>query len=644
MVEKNIEKPPYRRLWGYAFDPSLSNKADTANFNNMIFKVRWDDYEAVGPVGEYFEVIDVDPASNCFYPPINLNDINIVATDGLLPSESNPKFHQQMVYAVAMTTVQNFEKAFGRWILWSPKLEYNNEGSVIREYNVPRLRLYPHAFRDANAFYNPIKKAILFGYFPAISDNTGTQLPEGVVFSCLSHDIITHEVTHAILDGINTKLIDQYNPDTLAFHEAFADIVALFQHFSFKEVIKSQIAKTRGDLKSQNLLGELAQQFGNAIGNYGSLRDAIGKINPETKKWEPAVPNPNDYLKVTEPHERGSILVAAIFEAFIQIYKRRIADLLRIASNGTGILQAGDLHPDLINRLASEAATAAQHVLNMCIRALDFLPPVDMNFGDFLRALITADCELVPDDELNYRIIFIEAFRNRGIYPDGIKTLSVDSLRWQKMELASVHLISQFNYLQGFLKEFLKNKSNIFENRDEYYKEQHEFKLFLHDKIYNKFENMKEFEDITGLVFNDNDFSKYNIELNTQNNFPKFFVQSLAFNRRVDLNGKINNQAVISIIQKRKEKLNIEENIEENITFNGGVTLVFNLDTMQLLYAIKKDIRDEERLEKRINYVKNLMTSSDDNPMRISFNTNNFYGPFASLHNIKSKTDEYENS
>ncbi|MBL7881478.1 MAG: hypothetical protein JNN23_16725, partial [Chryseobacterium gambrini] len=611
------------------------NNADTANFNNLIFKVRWDDYKEKGPVGEYIEVVDFDPASGCFYPPVDLNNIHIVAKDGLMPSESNPQFHQQMVYAVAMTTIQNFEKALGRWIMWSPKLIYDKNGNIIDDAYVPKLRLYPHAIREANAFYNPNKKAILFGYFPAISENTGTQLPEGIVFTCLSHDIIAHEVTHAILDGINTKLIDHYNPDTLAFHEAFADIVALFQHFSFEEVIKNQIAKTRGDLKSQNLLGELAQQFGHAIGNYGSLRDAIGKINPETKKWEPTTPNPDDYLNKTEPHDRGAILVAAIFEAFIQIYKRRVADLFRIASNGTGILPLGELHPDLVNRLADEAVRSAQHVLNMCIRALDFLPPVDMNFGDFLRAIITADCELVPDDERNYRVILIEAFRNRGIYPDGIKTLSVESLRWQKIEMKTNQLKTQFGHFQKLLIEFLRDKPNAFKNRDEYYKEHRSFRQILHQRLFDKFDNSLEFEELTGLVFNSSEFLKMNIEPSSNSNFPKYFVQSLAFNRRVDFNGKINNQAVISIVQKRKEKVFIEEGIEEEITFNGGVTLIFDLDSTQLLYAIKKDIRDEERLEKRKNYVKNLISDIDDNPLRMSFDTSSFYGPFASLHNSK---------
>ena len=73
---------------------------------------------------------------------------------------------------------------------------------------------------------------------------------------------------------------------------------------------------------------------------------------------------------------------------------------------------------------------AADHVLNMCIRALDYCPPVDIDFGDYLRALITADRDLVPDDDRRYRVAFIEAFRRRGIYPQGVRSLSAESLCW----------------------------------------------------------------------------------------------------------------------------------------------------------------------------------------------------------------------
>ena len=427
--------PRERRLRVFAFDPSLGVELATAGINEVTIAVPWErddkgtDVLQPGPVGEYVEVIDHDPASAGFYAPVDLNDNAILAQDGLPPSESNPQFHQQMVYAVTMRTIRNFERALGRLALWSPHRRQQGE-RFVEEY-VPRLRVHPHALREANAYYSPTKKALLFGYFPAGVGADGAGAAPLTVFTCLTHDIVAHEVTHALLDGIHRRFNESSNPDVLAFHEAFADIVALFQHFSLPDVLRHQIAATRGDLASQNKLGELAQQFGQAIGKRGALRSAIGEVDETTGEWRPREPDPEDYVRLNEPHDRGALLVAAVFDAFLTIYKARVADLLRIASEGTGVLPAGQLHPDLVNRLAEEAAHSAQHVLEMCIRALDYCPPVDITFGDYLRAVVTADFELDPVDEEHRRVAFAEAFRRYGIVPDNVRTLSVDGLLWR---------------------------------------------------------------------------------------------------------------------------------------------------------------------------------------------------------------------
>ena len=103
---------------------------------------------------------------------------------------------------------------------------------------------------------------------------------------------------------------------------------------------------------------------------------------------------------------------------------------MRIARAGGATVGPDDLHPDLANRLAKEAAKISGQFANICIRALDYCPPIDILFGDFLRALITADYDLVPDDRYEYRAAFIEAFRLRGIRPEGVVSYSEDSLRW----------------------------------------------------------------------------------------------------------------------------------------------------------------------------------------------------------------------
>lgn len=547
-----------------------------------------------GPVGEYLEVVDYDPATGCFYDPVDLNDKHLIAEDGLTPSQSNPQFHQQMVYAVAMRTIRNFEHALGRLALWSPHRDQ-------REHYVQRLRLYPHALREANAFYSPDKKAVLFGYFQTAISSTATPV---TVFTCLSHDIIVHELTHALLDGMHRRFAEPSNPDVLAFHEAFADLVALFQHFSLPEVLENQIAATRGDLASQNRLGELAQEFGRAIGNRGALRSAIGEYDKMTGEWRPKPPNPEAYIREMEPHARGSLLVAAVFDAFLTLYRSRTADLFRIATKGSGVLPAGQLHPDLVRRLAAEAADCAQDILEMCIRALDYCPPVDMTFGDYLRAVVTADYEFDPVDEDNRRIAFIEAFRRHGILPEDVRTFSLEGLLWP---------VEDEKVVMYFIKNWTDEiKSwNLSHNRYKLSKMMSKKRKKLHAEL-------KNFLDDPAikkrLSFIDPDY--------------KFEVHSLRPSARTDLHGKSHLQWIIEITQwvpdfldpEDAEKRDAEiaratdkesERLREyDYRFRGGATLLVDAETGQVRYSIRKHLRDLRRRERQRQYMSDIAIRS----------------------------------
>jgi len=624
---RTVLKPVHRRLRGYAFDPSLSIRLETALVNQTTYKVMWEDPPgngseglAPGPVGEYLEVVDYDPASDCFYEPVNLNDPDILAQDGLPPSEGNPQFHQQMVYAVAMTTIRNFEKALGRRALWASR---DLRGATPAEAFVQRLRVYPHALREANAYYSPEKRALLFGYFPASSDRPERYLPGGIVFTCLSHDIIAHEITHALLDGMHRRFIEDSHQDSLAFHEAFADIVALFQHFTFPEVLRHQIARTRGDLASQNLLGELAQEFGEAIGNYGALRSALGDTDPETGEWKPHKPNPDEYQTVTEPHARGAILVGAVFDAFLSIYKKRVADLLRIATSGTGVLPEGALHPDLVRRLANEAAKSAQHVLNVCIRALDYCPPVDISFGDYLRAIITADADLVPDDDLGYRVAFIEAFRWRGIYPRDVRALSVDSLRWPSVRTSQSFFHPLADKLRTLVGQFA-----YFETRRQTHEESERIGGEVHDWIMVEgHQQLKEFSEIAGITFEP---GLPGLRVDKKTGRPRFQVHSVRPARRVGPDGDSLNQMIISLIQTRDIPV-VAGDERSSMRFRGGSTLILDLDTMELKYSIRKSISDNARLERYKDYLHG--SSSEGSPRATYFKRlKDAEEPFALLH------------
>ena len=97
---------------------------------------------------------------------------------------------------------------------------------------------------------------------------------------------------------------------------------------------------------------------------------------------------------VKEPHDRGAIVVSAVFEALKKIYEARIADLRRIASRGPASSPMATCTPTSSTGWRQEASRAAQRVLEMVIRALDYMPPAETTFGDFLRAIVTADYEM----------------------------------------------------------------------------------------------------------------------------------------------------------------------------------------------------------------------------------------------------------
>jgi hypothetical protein len=403
MPQLAYPRPETRPLQIFAFDPMLGRAGGRVTLSVA------NEPLLPGPQGNRVQVVDYDATAQTLYAPVDLDDPAVLMTDGLEPSESDPRFHQQMVYAVAMKVVENFETALGRSLTFKDR---------------KRLRIFPHAFEQANAFYDPGMVAVLLGYFKADAENPGPNQPGQTVYTCVSHDVVAHEVTHAMVDRLRPNFLAESNGDVFAFHEGFADIVAIFQHFTFKPMLAEVIQQTRGDLRSPNVLGELAAQFGRATGRGRALRTAI----------EGGAPDPRLYQTATEPHERGSILVAAVFDTFFTVYQERIKDLVRIATGGTGVLPEGDLHPDLVGRIAGEAVKTARNILTMCMRAFEYLPPVDVTFGDFLRALVTADYETVVSDDRGLRASMIEAFRLRGVRLDGVPSLGEESVRWPRRD------------------------------------------------------------------------------------------------------------------------------------------------------------------------------------------------------------------
>jgi hypothetical protein len=634
--------PVYRYLRGYSLDPGFSTRLDTVGINEVVYRVPYEKVEP-GPIGEYIAVIDVDPPSDCWYDPVDLSDEAVASQQGVAPSEGNPQFHQQFVYAVAMKTIRHFERALGRKLLWYGRIA--RRGSPNDGY-VQRLRIYPHAMRDSNAYYDPDKRAVLFGYFSAANQFQGANYPGGLVFTCLSPDIVAHEVTHAILDAIHHRYLEDTNPDVPAFHEGFADIVALLQRFTFRELVEHQLFQTGGRLDRYNVLGELATQFGEALeGNRGALRHMIGHWVPnkdEKDEWRPLEPSPSDYQENVEAHDRGAVLVATIFDAFQRIYNFRTRDLLRIATNGTGVLPEGAVSRDLVQRLAAEAGNIAEHLLHICIRALDYCPPHDISYGDYLRALITADLDAAPVDENGYRVALIEAFRARGIFPDRVNTLSVDSLRWSGPDLSK----KQAEVLSWLVEQVKPQIRYLIESSD-----RHEIYTLLRDaqaRLHGLLSANKsrfstaQWEDfLNKLGLTCQPVSKLFGQNSTAVRFtrgkrlddsyvPPIEVHTIrpAF-REGREEGRQIEQVIISLTQRVTVEIG-DEGQRKPMTFRGGCQLVLNLGrSNEVAFIVRMNVKSFTRFERQRRYLLGeaegspssaSLYANDDREGRLNFN------------------------
>ena len=645
--------PPCRRLRAFAFDPILSRQLETYEVNLVTIEVPWEDDVDYGPTDSYLEVVDYDPASQAFYAPVNLNEPKLLAQDGLPPSEGNPQFHQQMVYAVARKTIDHFEQALGRRALWSSRHTLVN--GIYEEEYVERLRIYPHALREANAYYSSAKKALLFGYFPASSTKYSQDMPGETVFACLSHDIVAHETTHALIDGLHPRFMEPSNMDVLALHEALADVVALFQHFTYPGVLRNQIARTRGNLQDQSFLGELAFQFGQALGQYGALRSAIGDIDPQTKKWTAKLPDPGDILQANEPHDRGAIFVAAVFDAFLTIYKSRIQDLLRLATAGTGILNPGEISSDLVERLAEEAAKTSGHILNICIRALDYCPPVDTDFGDYLRALITADESLVTYDSQNYRLAIIDAFRRRGIYPHDVRNLSVESLLWHEpTEIEQKEFELLFHGPDGLQKLF--PRWNRGSDPEKVFLQTRECRRTLHQWFMDP--GALAAAEAAHLQMDKLDKNKTDAVYRDKDGLPELEVHSIRPARRIGPGGQTVTELVIEMTQRRRGYYDAEKQrkvesgelapMEPDFVFRGGCTLLVDLETARVRYCIYKDLSSQNRIERMRKYLQSgsgpsLQATYLGDPGKEFSQFNGEQGlilePIASLHRLRREEE-----
>ena len=229
----------------------------------------------------------------------------------------------------------------------------------------------------------------------------------------------------------------------------------------------------------------------------------------------------------------------------------------------------------------------------MCIRAIDYCPPVDVTFGDFLRAMITADADLFPEDERRYRVALVEAFRRRGFYPLETGTLSSLDLVWppppENTNAPRAHPRAEPEPAASREQEF-ERETSVRER--------------LHARWLSggKHALTPEVARAMGLALDED--APRTIE-RSSDGLPRASVDSCRLARRIGDDGKLVGDWVITITQQRKGYFDpMEQDAQEagekqksaNFIFRGGCTLLVDASTARIRLCVAKDILSSDRL------------------------------------------------
>ena len=218
-----------------------------------------------------------------------------------------------------------------------------------------------------------------------------------------------------------------------------------------------------------------------------------------------------------------------------------------------------------------------------------------------------------------------------------------------------------FRIISGFLRDY--RQEVIYEtDRYEIYKVSKKFivgdqgESGLHKRLWVKFDNSYEFEKLTGLIFN-TEWQQYGAAKNQRNELS-YSILNLRLLSRVGPDGSQINQIVFSMVQRMGVIVDSgivkgyynprgqEAPPKNGMEVQGGCTLIFDLDSLDLKYAINKplfvpkELDNNNRVVNQERVMRQYHYQTEDLPLGVSEFSSYFEGsfqgqygePFALLH------------
>jgi hypothetical protein len=339
-----------------------------------------EDHYLDGPITPRVAVVDLDPnterleAGAVYQPPTRNQTFG--RYDVNRDDVTSNSFIQASVFATVYRTIYLYEQrqTLGRKINWA--------------FGAPQLLVVPRAGWLPNAYYERRSRSLQFFSFVAATDAGD----EKVVHTSLSRDIVAHETAHAIIDGIDPDLYDALDPQALALHEGIADLTAMLLAFSSGRLREAILNKTGGSIENSTAFSSIGEQFGKALdrsGNATSLRDL-----KNTKVLDPKEPEP-------EIHELSEVISGVLYGFMCVLH----AHFKKLLSEKWGV--------DEFSASGAALDIAGKQFGRTVLRGLDYMPPGEVTFADFGRAILAADQASFADDA--WRRWLRKNFVQRGI-------------------------------------------------------------------------------------------------------------------------------------------------------------------------------------------------------------------------------------
>lgn len=235
------------------------------------------------------------------------------------------KFDQVQAFVSSQKTLDLFEGYAQRTLPWA--------------FDDPTLGVGPHAGEGANAYYQRSFGSLSFYYFDSKALGRRVQTAQ-------SADVVSHETGHAILDGLKPEFGHTFDRETKAFHEAFGDCAAMLLTISRPANRESILRETGGDLREENCLSRMGEEFGYAVRRMNKdtsddrdyLRTHLNDfryVNPDTLPAD----GPRETLS-GESHSFCQVWTRAFYDTLAGLFEKT-GDLGRAGEIGGNLLTLG---------------------------------------------------------------------------------------------------------------------------------------------------------------------------------------------------------------------------------------------------------------------------------------------------------------